>query len=165
VIDWEVRQATLYDIPRIQALTEMHKGDEMPYTLSSSLTAAFLGDILVVEDSLTGEIGCFEHIIQAPFDVKDRVFLKGIKQFPYIDQVKWGELVNCCQSAGLGKGSHRAMYRFQKENWPVIWTWISVRSVLWPVLKDEGWKIVGEDKFFNIWKGAESTFLLGKWEA
>lgn len=161
-IDWQITWAVDRDTPKIKELTELHSDQEMPYTLDSDLTRAFLKQILVVFDGNTDEVGCFEHVIEAPFSIKDKVFLKAIKQFPYIDRVQPGELVNCCQSSGIGKGSHRALYQYQREHWPKIWTWVSVKSPLWPVLMSEGWTIpVNSDTtFFNIWKGAESTFRL-----
>ena len=146
---------------RIRDLTRLHIDQEIPYTLDYDLIQAFLDEIYVVVDPATNVVGCFEHVIDAPFNVKDRIFLKGIKQFPYINEIPNGALVNCCQSSGVGKGSHRAMYQFQKDNWNDVWTWISVKSPLWPVLEDLGWIKKDTFKFFNIWKGAESTFQLG----
>jgi len=162
-IDWSVGRAATRDINSIISLTELHKGAEIPYTLDYRYVEFHLDQILVVRDDEEDKVGCFEHVIEAPFDIRDLVFLKSIKQFPYIDDVKPGELVNCCQSAGAGKGSHRAMYEYQKSHWSKIYTWISIKSPLWEVLKDLGWEVVQDFVFFNIWKNGTSTFRLGTW--
>lgn len=160
-INWLVRPAVEKDIPKIQALTLQHEEMEMPYTLDGRLTRAFLDQILVVYDSSTGKIGCFEHVIEAPFSTRDLIFLKAIKQFPYIKDVQSGQLVNCCQSSGIGQGSHRALYEYQAKHWNTIWTWISIKSPLWPLLKELGWvEAPIHTKFYNIWKDGQSEFVL-----
>ena len=159
-IDWRVNfcPEIQEDIQSIQELTKMHIDQEIPYTLDKDLVRFYVDQILIAWDYESDVIGCFEHVIETPFSIKDKIFLRAIKQFPFLDYIDdlrvSGILVNCCQSAGIGKGSHRAMYKYQKEKWGEqgIWTWISVKSPLIPVLKDLGWKTMGNTLFKNIWK-------------
>lgn len=176
----EIRAATESDLPTILALGRQF-GHQMLYQKDEDCMRSYLNRIVVAEDWYPGgpkeevgpEIVGFYHYILSSDDgfsemlrcyrqMSDRMIRKALdvetNRRPWIPPI-----LVCMQG-----GSHREIFRefidWFKMSYDQIWCYTSIKSEgRTQSYKDLGFEFDKEDRhlFFNIHKGAPSTYQLG----
>ncbi len=171
-IEWRIDPAGILDVDELVKISQPYSRLIHPLFLGPAGVEGYIDQIRVARHPNSGDIIGYCHALRV-WDNEERTlsYLEYIRQVPgrlrnvVMHDLRVGAFIG--QIIGPPKtGIQRMFVEDLKQEYDIIWGWLSVKSPVLPFYRDVcGFEVdPNEYKFFNAVKGDFSTFQFLKWE-